>query len=110
MELALWRIGPVAHLRLLICLIFLLEGCGNEKPQATKVLESMAEAQSAVSASTKLSFSEPIDSRKFGLAPNANVDGKTLAQIITSQTAGRDDAMLCSACHNSGDAQGGYGV
>ena len=86
-------------------------GCGNEKPDATKALQSMANNQSAVSANgPKLGFSEAIDSKKFGLTPNKNVDGKTLAQIITSQTFARDDGMLCSACHHSTDAQGGYGV
>lgn len=101
----------MAHLSLLICLLFIMGGCGNEKPDATKALQSMANNQNAVSASgPKLGFSEPIDSKKFGLAPNKNVDGKTLAQIITSQTFGRDDAMLCSSCHHSADAQGGYGV
>jgi hypothetical protein len=101
----------VAHFGLLLCLLLFLTGCGDEKPDATKALQSMADAQSAVSTGgNKLNFNEPIESRKFGLAPNKNVDGKTLAQIISSQTAGRDDAMLCSACHHSTDAQGGYGV
>jgi hypothetical protein len=106
----IWRIGPVAYLGLLLSLLFFLGGCSDEKPDATKALESMANAQSAVSAGSKLGFSEPIDSRKFGLAPNKNLDGKTLAQIITSQTPGRDDGILCSSCHHSTDAQGGYGV
>lgn len=100
----------MVHFGLLLSLLLLLGGCSDEKPDATKALQTMASAQNAVSASSKLGFNEPIDSRKFGLAPNRNVDGKTLAQIITSQTAGRDDEMLCSACHHSTDAQGGYGV
>ncbi|WP_141731138.1 hypothetical protein [Oligoflexus tunisiensis] len=101
----------MAHLSVLISLLLILAGCGNEKPDATKVLQTMAQAQSANSAAnSKLGWNDPIDSKKFGLAPNANVDGKTLAQIISSQTIGRDDALLCSACHHSSDAQGGYGV
>ncbi len=99
------------HLSLLISLLFILGGCGQEKPDATKALQSMAKSQNAGSTSgPKLRFTEIIDSKKLGLAPNKNVDGKTLAQIITSQAFGRDDAMFCSACHHSTDAQGGYGV
>jgi hypothetical protein len=108
---AFWRIGTVAHPIVLFSLLFALTGCGNEKPDATKVLESMAQAQTANGTpNSRLGWNESIDSKKFGLVPNANVDGKTLAQIISSQSFGRDDALLCSACHHSSDAQGGYGV
>jgi hypothetical protein len=95
----------------LLGLLLFLGGCGEEKPDATKALQKMSQAQNAIKGSApQLRFNEPIDSKKFGLAPNSNVDGRTLAQIITSQTPGRDDAILCSACHHSSDAQGGYGV
>ncbi|HYX37319.1 MAG TPA: hypothetical protein VE954_29800 [Oligoflexus sp.] len=99
----------MAHRSLSLLIFLLATSCGDSgKPDATKVLQSMANADSK--SVQKLAFNEPIDSRTFGLVPNRNVDGKTLAQIITSQSAGRDDAMLCSACHHNRDAQGGYGV
>jgi hypothetical protein len=110
MEPDFWRIGSVVQLCLLLSLLLFLGACADEKPDASKALQNMANAQNAVTGRAKLGFNDPIDSKKFGLAPNKNVDGKTLAQIITSQTPGRDDSMLCSACHHSTDAQGGYGV
>ncbi len=73
-----------------------------------KQMES-ANAQPA-STTILLSYGEAIDSKKFGLAPNPKIDGKTIALVLTSQVAGRDDGQLCSACHNKDDAQGGYGV
>lgn len=97
---------------LCFCCCFL--ACAEqEEPEATKILKAMqgaAPASANASGKILMSWNEPIDSKKFGLAPNPKVDGKTIAQILTSQVAGRDDGQLCSACHNSGDAQGDYGV
>jgi hypothetical protein len=91
----------------------LLWSCTSEDPVATQMKQKMSSRdQSANTGGNKvfMTYQERIDSRKFGLAPDPNLDGKTLAQILTSQVAGRDDAQLCSACHNKDDAQGGYGV
>lgn len=102
----------MAQFSIWLCFLLLLGGCGDqEKPNATKILQDMASAEATTNQnSMRLGWNEKIDSRRFGLQSNKNVDGKTLAQIISSQTPGRDDAMLCSACHHSTDAQGGYGV
>jgi hypothetical protein len=90
-------------------LLVLLPACAAEEPAATKIMKQM-EGANAVKQKVLMGWNEPIYSSKFGLAPNPNIDGKTLAAVVTSQTAGRDDGMLCSACHNKDDAQGGYGV
>lgn len=57
-----------------------------------------------------LGWSTPIDSTKFGLAPNPKIDGKTLKDVVASAVAGRDDGQLCSTCHNKTSALGGYGA
>lgn len=89
----------------------LLVGCANDEPKATQLMKQMESANaSAVTKKILVGWNEPISSTKFGLAPNPNIDGKTLAEVITSQKAGRDDGQLCSACHHQNDAQGGYGV
>ncbi|WP_141734174.1 hypothetical protein [Oligoflexus tunisiensis] len=90
-----------------IVLLFLLPACAEQEPAATKIMKQM-EGSNAVKQKVLIGWSEPIYSSKFGLAPNPNIDGKTLAEVVTSQTAGRDDGLLCSACHNTDDAQGGY--
>lgn len=51
-----------------------------------------------------------VEALKLGIPPESHVNGQKLADIITSQVAGRDDDQLCSACHNRDEAQGGYGV
>lgn len=98
---------PLLRISRLICLAFLI-ACGNDEPAATRVIKQM-DAQ-AVTKKILIGWDEPISSSKFGLAPNPSIDGKTLAEVITSQKAGRDDGQLCSACHYKGDAQGDYGV
>lgn len=94
-----------------IILLFLLISCADDEASATKIMKQMESANaSAVKKKVLVGWNEPIYSTKFGLAPNPNIDGKTLAEVITSQKAGRDDGQLCSACHYKDDAQGGYGV
>jgi len=99
---------PLSRIYGLILLAFLI-GCANDEPAATKVMKQMEGGQ-AIKKKILISWNEPISSSKFGLTPNPNIDGKTLAEVITSQKAGRDDGQLCSACHYKDDAQGGYGV
>jgi hypothetical protein len=67
-------------------------------------------AQSGNARSVTIRWAQAIDSRAFGLAPNPKIDGKSLAQIVTGQDAGRDDGKLCSECHNEARALGGYGL
>lgn len=55
-------------------------------------------------------WSDPIDSTKFGIPANPKIDGRNLKDVVASAVAGRDDAQLCSACHNRSTALGGYGV
>jgi hypothetical protein len=102
---------PLARISGFIILLCLLLGCGNDEPSATKVMKQLESANAhAVKKKVLVGWNEPISSAKFGLAPNPNIDGKTLAEVVSSQKAGRDDGQLCSACHNKDDAQGGYGV
>ncbi|HYX31739.1 MAG TPA: hypothetical protein VE954_01405 [Oligoflexus sp.] len=97
-------------LRLLgLILLNLLIGCANEEPAATKVMKQM-ESGNAVKKKVLVGWNEPISSIRLGLAPNPNIDGKSLAEVITSQKAGRDDGLLCSSCHHKDEAQGDYGV
>jgi hypothetical protein len=102
---------PLVGISGFIILLCLLLGCGNDEPSATKVMKQMESANaSAVKKKVLVGWNEPISSEKFDLAPNPNIDGKTLAEVISSQKAGRDDGQLCSACHNKDDAQGAYSV
>ena len=94
-----------------LCLILLVTGCSHDEPKASQMLREMQKY--SANAGIKpiiIGWNEAVDSTKFGLAPNLHIDGKTLAQVITSQVAGRDDGQLCSACHNNAEAQGNYGV
>lgn len=103
-----WRIEPVAHAWRQLCLIIFLFGCGPQRPDATKILQGTQSADA--NKKILLGWNQKIDSTKFGMTANKNIDGKTLALVISSQSIGRDDALLCSSCHNASDAQGGYGV
>lgn len=57
-----------------------------------------------------ITWYSPLYSSDFGLPPNEMVDGKSLADVITSQTYLRPDGWLCSACHNEVASLGDYGV
>lgn len=57
-----------------------------------------------------IGWMEPIKLKKFNLAPNPNLEGKTLRSIVESTQAGRDDGKLCSECHNETEAAGTYGL
>jgi hypothetical protein len=118
------KLGASFHVKTLTVILtsmLSISGCSVEEPVATKYkrqaaagdaeAETSADQSPQQSADTPtLSLTEPIDSTKFSFEPNPNVDGKTLAEILTSQTAGRDDGLKCSACHNEEEAAGGYGV
>lgn len=66
--------------------------------------------QDAEATQLTIGWKDPIYSEDFGLEPNPNVDGKSLADIVMSVDFGREDGQLCSACHNNTYALGDYGV
>ena len=97
-------------------ILFAGVGCSTGEPNATNYKRKMSTQGSISTSDSKagtklvLAWLEPIDSTDFGFKPNPNVDGKTLAEILSSTEFGRDDKVMCSACHNSETALGGYGV
>ncbi len=99
------------NLSLQVCLFVLVYACAQDKSRAELIREEMSQENGA-NAQSKLviSWEDKIDSRRFGLTPNPKIDGKTLAEVISSMTAGRDDGQLCSACHNKDEALGDYGL
>ncbi len=92
---------------------FIVIGCtSGEEPNATRYKrEHTSSIGSSDNTATKttLGWNEPIYSAQFGLEPNKNVDGKTLAEIVSSLDYGRDDGKTCISCHNSDEALGDYG-
>lgn len=98
-------------MRRFLLLVALLPACTTDEPEASKYKKRRALTGSAnVQQDVTVGWNEPLDSRMFGMTANPNFDGKTLAQIIASIEPGRDDGLLCSACHNEEEAAGGYGV
>jgi len=55
-----------------------------------------------------IGWRDSIRSQDFGLSSNPNVDDKSLFDIVSNNTFGRDDGQKCSTCHNSSMALGGY--
>ncbi|MFW7378585.1 MAG: hypothetical protein ACOH5I_07260 [Oligoflexus sp.] len=93
--------------------VLVIGACSSDDPVATKYKKktaSLGDRDIAGEIALTLRWNETLDSTKFGMTPNPNFDGKTLAQIIRSEAAGRDDGLLCSACHNNEEAAGGYAV
>jgi hypothetical protein len=89
----------------------MLLGCAQDDPKAAQIRKELQTPKSAdASAKRTINWKQSIDSKAFGLAPNPNVDGKTLAEIVASMSPGRDDGQLCSACHHQGEDAGGYGL
>ncbi len=85
--------------------------CAPEDPKASQIRKELGQQKSSdATGKLTIAWNQSIDSKSFGLAPNPNIDGKTLAQVVSSMSAGRDDGQLCSACHNREEAAGGYGL
>ena len=100
-----------------ISILSILEiSCYREQaPNPDQFLSKKVSAKTPASAdgsafSTEISMSEPIYSEEFGMEENENIDGKSLFEVLSSQSAGRDDGQLCSACHNEDDDAGDYAV
>jgi hypothetical protein len=103
----------VEHLPRIVTLIlglFFLGGCAEDRPDASKLISRMDPKPLQAEDTATLGWNDKIDSSAFGLAPNALVDGKTLGEIISSQAAARADGLVCSACHNRSEQEGGYQV
>ncbi len=107
---------PTCRLAALAVFVFTIR-CGSTQvsPQSQRPLGTSVGSQGIENLEKKqkqswIAWNEPIRLEKLGLAPNANIEGKTLKSIISSLTFGRDDHQLCSACHNRTESAGNYGL
>ena len=89
--------------------MYLSFACSHEDPVA-KQYKDYIQAENDAKGKRSITFAQAIDSQQLGLAPNPNIDGKSLLEIVSSQKPGRDDGRLCSSCHNKSVALGGYWV
>lgn len=72
--------------------------------------QNVEEKSSPTTHKLSLGWDQLIRAKSFGIPVSSKAQGKTLRQIVASETPGRDDGQLCSACHNREEAQGGYGL
>ena len=57
-----------------------------------------------------LTWRQTIDWEPLGISPKSKAVGQTIEDIVASRNGGRDDGLLCNACHNKDHADGGYGL
>lgn len=88
--------------------IFLLAACSSKEPVASAYKKSMS--QGGLEAISALTWQQPIVGSSIGFNQPSQMEGNSIADILASKVAGRDDKQLCSNCHNSIQDAGGYGV
>lgn len=86
------------------------ENTQTRNEAAAKPVDLEAFLDGKIELDLAVSWNTPLYSKFFGFPPDDRVDGKSLADVITSKTFIRNDGKLCSTCHNKVASLGDYGV